>query len=91
MIYVAVFLCVTIMSLLPECDNVVLANILVIIYWDEIFFAWSSACNPFNTLLKGVSSLQAYLFFTLELCSHTKTCLHKSATFLFELEAEYRP
>lgn len=36
-IYVAVFFCVTIMSLLPECDNSVLANILVIIYWDEIF------------------------------------------------------
>lgn len=36
-IYVAVFFSVTIMSLLPECDNVVLANILAIIYWDEIF------------------------------------------------------
>lgn len=90
---VAVFLRVTIMSLLPGCDNVVLANILLIIYWDEIFFflAWSSAYDPFNTLLKGRSSLEAYLFFALKLRTLTKTCPHKSATFLLELELEYRP
>lgn len=76
------------MSLLPECDNVVLANILVIIYWDEIF-AWSPACNPFNTLLKGVSSLQAYLFFTLN-CAVTQKPAYINLQLFFELEAEYR-